>query len=474
MSDAASDPTVTILSNGFIAVGWNELVLGDLDIRTRIYDTSGNAITAPFAIIQTVFNEGLPSFAALAEGLFVTAWQTEANEGGTDGSGSIQVEVNRLTEMMTGDGDDDTITGTALYSTLYGGLGNDSIEGNGGFDVIYGGGDNDVIYASADGGYVDAGTEDDIVGSVFAAAETLDGGTGNDWLANLGSGPVEVNLETGTSNNGASAYVGFEFFQGGNQTDSVSGTTGTNTMSGGAGSDTLRGEDGDDHLFGGLGDDEVYGGNGNDILVTDDGLTGIAGSDTLFGGADDDVLAAYLGTSTLYGGSGNDSYVVLDASYHTIEDESGTDDWLLLNQATTAVEAVVDLGSNEYYWNDQTPTIGTVTGIEHVAGTDLDDRLFGNGGANSLIGGNGDDVISSGGGADVILGDAGNDELRGGNGATVDGGTGNDFIRYEGGGGGTFIGGEDHDVFALYEGGCVRLQPADRGQQHRRSDVERV
>lgn len=57
-----------------------------------------------------------------------------------------------------------------------------------------------------------------------------------------------------------------------------------------------------------------------------------------------------------------------------------------------------------------------LSGIENLTGSDHDDRLGGDGGANVLDGGDGGDILAGHGGNDVLIGGAGDDVLGGGEG----------------------------------------------------------
>ncbi len=72
-----------------------------------------------------------------------------------------------------------------------------------------------------------------------------------------------------------------------------------------------------------------------------------------------------------------------------------------------------------------------LSGIENLTGSNLNDTLSGNSGANVIVGGNGNDLLSGGGGDDTLDGGAGNDILRGGPGRDhFIGGAGFDTVDY--------------------------------------------
>ncbi|MFD7073371.1 hypothetical protein ACFV9G_04100 [Nocardioides sp. NPDC059952] len=113
-----------------------------------------------------------------------------------------------------------------------------------------------------------------------------------------------------------------------------------------------------------------------------DYLTGDAGVNRIDGGSGDDDVAGAGGRDSLDGGEGTDT-----VSYHT---EPGP--------------VRVDLSE---VGGPVAPD--TLSGLEGVIGSNYDDKLTGDSGANALRGGRGDDVIDGGAGDDVIAGDEGRD-----------------------------------------------------------------
>ena len=112
-----------------------------------------------------------------------------------------------------------------------------------------------------------------------------------------------------------------------------------------------------------------------------DALTGDAGVNVLDGGAGDDVLAGGAGADRLVGGDGIDT-----ADYSSF-----------------AVSVTVNLATGANSDGD------TLSSIENLTGSKLDDLLTGDAGANVLDGGAGNDVLIGGAGADVLTGGDGVD-----------------------------------------------------------------
>ena len=231
---------------------------------------------------------------------------------------------------------------------------------------------------------------------------------------------------------------------GGDENDTLIGGAGADSMEGGAGPDwvsyaggtvgvtvdlaagTGQGGDAEGDILSGI--ENVLGSDGNDSITGDDGanrLSGYDGDDTLRGGGGNDWLMGGLGADLMDGGAGFD--------------------WVSYHQATEA--AVLNLASGV---TSGAAAGDSFVGIEAVRGSDFDDVIVLNGGANRAMGMAGDDEIDGGAGNDVLYGDvrsysvtganigddtlrggAGSDTLIGGRGADLhDGGAGFDWVSY--------------------------------------------
>lgn len=147
----------------------------------------------------------------------------------------------------------------------------------------------------------------------------------------------------------------------------------------------------------------ITGTDGNDIFGRDDNpLT----DDTFLMGAGNDFAFGNYGADGFFGGEGLDT-----VSYRYAAEA------VVLDLALGGTGGMADGDS--------------YNSIERIFGSNFDDSITGDGGANLLYGGLGNDIINGGGGADRLFGGAGSD--------TLNGGTGNDYI--EGGAGGDFIDG---------------------------------
>jgi CSLREA domain-containing protein len=282
--------------------------------------------------------------------------------------GSVEPECT-----MIGTPGKDYLEGGAGVDLICGFGGNDRLKGNAGNDFIVGGDGDDALHAADGNDVLIAGDGNDHL-RPGTGTNVLDGGPGNDTIeyGNLTAG-VTVDLGAGTTNGGASdSLTGIECVDGTDFNDTLIGTPGPNAFTGKGGNDTLTG------------------------LVGNDTLNGEAGNDTLNGGDDADNLFPGSGTNTVHGDAGTDV-----ASYATVTGGGVSVDLGL----GTATGAVTD----------------TLSGIENVTGTNLNDVLVGNGSNNSLSG------LA---GADTLRGLAGTDPLNGGDGGdTLEGGENNDPLR---------------------------------------------
>ena len=279
-------------------------------------------------------------------------YQVQLNESwpslveGEDGGTNITVTDGNGSRVVAGDGDD----------TINGGPGGDTIDGGEGNDTLIGGGSDDSLSG--------AGGDDTLEGG--AGADRLDGGDGFADTASYASSDqgVSIDLEGRTASGGDAAgdrLINIENVTGSNQNDTLTGDEDDNT---------LTGLDGDDTLTGGQGHDILNGGDGDDIIDAGDG------TDEIEGGA---------GADTIDGGEGWDY-----ASY-------GDSD------AAVTVSLAEGRGQGGHAEGD------TLTNIEEIRGSDFDDVLIGDDGANDLLGGDGDDTLQGGVDWDRLDGGAGLD-----------------------------------------------------------------
>ena len=230
------------------------------------------------------------------------------------------------------------------------------------------------------------------------------------------------------------ALAGDDSIEGRGGNDSVLGGAGNDTIFGNEGNDTLLGGGDDDSLSGGADDDSMLGGIGNDAMLGDDG------NDLLDGGANDDTLLGSAGDDAVLGGGGNDliiagDFVLSEAADGNDSIVGGTgDDTLAFDAFGAGVGITVDLTDTGGQLISSEYGTDTISGIEAVVGTGLDDAIFGGNGDETLIGSAGNDLLVGGGGNDLLLGGANDDTLTIGdaNFFAIDGGTGTDILALDG------------------------------------------
>ena len=276
------------------------------------------------------------------------------------GGGADRLVGSSGNDLLYGSEGDDDLQGNAGNDRLFGESGADVLHGDEGDDDLHGGTDRDQLFGEkgADSLYGDEG-DDELQGGDgndrlhgHAGADRLDGGEGIDWVSYSGSSAgVRINLAASTAGGGEA------------EGDALSAIE--NLVGSGYG-DVLRGDGFANELHGLDGADELYGNGGDDVLQ------GGAGADRLDGGDGSDTL----------------SYQDSDAGI-TVSLVEGT---------TEGGHAQGDV----------------IRSIENVVGSDYEDVIRGDNGANHLIGGAGDDILHGGAGADLL-----------------DGGKGTDLIEYQ-------------------------------------------
>ncbi|MGO1078944.1 hypothetical protein [Inquilinus sp. CA228] len=349
-----------------------------------------------------------------ATGAAVSERGREAGSG--EGAGRTAVEPG----LWIRSGASDIREGAEGADVLFGSDGADTLSGGGGGDVLHGAG----------------------------GADRLDGGSGVDTVSYVGSGRgVIVDLGAGEGHGGdaeGDRYVGIENVVGSSHDDVLIGDDGGNRLMGGDGADTLFGGGGADALDGGAGRDAVgYAGSTQGVVVDLEagrGAGGTAAGDTYrniedVGGSDhDDVLIGDDGANWLGGGEGDD-LLTGGGGRDALDGGEGED---TASYADSAEGVHVDLGAG--FGRGGTAEDDSYRDIENVEGSEHDDVLLGDGGANRLEGGAGADALRGGGGADRLYGGEGEDVLDGGAGGDVlDGGAGVDTVDYSASGGGVSV-----------------------------------
>jgi len=319
--------------------------------------------------------------------------------------------------VLAGDGHDtvrtwdgnDTLIGGNGNDHLSSQLGDDKLEGGNGRDTLNGGLGNDIL----DGG---DGVDTAIFNDVFLPSGAL-AAVPADTTVDLAAGEATIEYVvpasqlTGPEQLFAvenDTLISIENVQAGDGDDTILGSSGDNELSSGAGNDVVNGRGGNDRIFseegndtvsGGDGDDTIYAGDGQDLVdggAGNDNISGGAGADTLLGGGGDDIISGGTGLDNIVGGSGSDT-----VSYHYLTESPDHD----RNDAGLLVD--LSKGMALYRGEDATGNqvarhLDKLSGIENVEGSELNDVLIGDAGANTLDGNVGSDILFGGLGADTF------------------------------------------------------------------------
>ncbi len=289
----------------------------------------------------------------------------------------------------TGNALDNRLTGNAGDNRLAAGGGNDTIDGGAGNDTLKGGSGDDLYLISGPLGDHDVIKDYRGLDTLrFEGADpfvevTLVERIGDDLIFNFQAGgsltlsrffrgkPIEILEAWGLPIDLPTDFEG---------SATLATYLGVNVGTETAGDDVIVGENGaDDSIDGLAGDDRIAGVGGDDTLIGNDG------DDTLSGGTGDNSLVGGPGADSMLGGTGSDT-----ASY------AGSD-------AGVSVSLAAGTGAGGHAAGD------TLSGVEHLVGSDHDDTLIGDGGGNVLDGGDGDDVLIGLAGANSLVGGAGSD-----------------------------------------------------------------
>lgn len=339
----------------------------------------------------------------------------------------------------TGNGGNNRIDGNNTANILAGMDGDDTLMGNGGDDSLFGGGGKDLLDGGTGKDKMEGGLGDDIYivdSKQDKVTEGLDAGHDLVRVTGLSSYALSLNIEDLTT-------LGIADFRGtGNALhNTITGGKGNDILDGGLGNDILYGMDGNDTLTGGLGDDALYGGNGNDTasyvtatgpvnvnlgtgaakgtgigtdaLISIENVIGGNGGDTIGGNAVSNRLDGGLGADKINGAGGNDT-VIGGGGADILNGGAGID--TVSYAGSFAGGVTVDLAQQLGTAQGGDAQGDELSNFENVIGSELDDTISGDAGANVLQGRAGDDELDGAEGNDTIIGGAGADAMDGGNG----------------------------------------------------------
>lgn len=328
----------------------------------------------------------------------------------TVAAGDVDVLVS--IQNLIGSAGDDVLSGSSAANRINGGAGNDLLTGRDGDDTLIGGAGNDVLVGGAGADVLIGGTDVDDVSVQFNTASYEDAAAG-----------VHASLSNRGNNTGDAAgdvYHNIQGLHGSSYDDVLEGDANANLLAGGAGHDLLRGEAGNDTLIGGDGNDTLIGGAGADLfdggdgndMVAYEGSTGLViDLDEGLYGTGDAYLDSFRNIEQVRGTLGDDVFLAGSAGHVLIG--NGGNDTVSYALASAGVTASLATGGTAGWASGD-----SYIGIANLTGSAHDDRLSGDGGINTIAGGQGNDVLLGGlnttgtaAQGDTFIGGEGNDHL---------------------------------------------------------------
>jgi Ca2+-binding RTX toxin-like protein len=300
-------------------------------------------------------------------------------------------------------GNDTVDMRTTSPAGIWGGAGADTIKGGSSDDTIFG-------YDNFSG----SGPDDDDWIDGRGGADAMFGGPEDDTLSyESRSTAVTVSLDDlpndGGFGEGDNARADIEVIRGTEAGDTLTGNGGVNYLWGFGGFDVLSGLGDDDVIHAGATGDNLDGGDGRDNLLGETGpdtVSGGAGDDELNGGADDDTLAGGVGADNISGGELAEEGPGIDTVDYT-----GASGPVSVTADDFANDGLTGEGDNVR--SDVERTVGG-SGDDTLVAHPEGGEVWGQGGSDTLIGGNFDDRLEGGDGDDWLAGGFAADVLNGG------------------------------------------------------------
>lgn len=316
---------------------------------------------------------------------------------------------------IVGNAGDNHITGSNLFdTTMLGGAGNDELVGGDGNDTLDGGAGADTMLGGAGNDtYLIANLSDLVAGDVieddggFDTVSFTGAGTLNFTTANLALGTVIEQANLGATSSTVAGNINASTFSNGL------------TIGGNAAANALTGTAFNDIVIGGAGADTLNGGNGDDLFVTGAGSDG--SGDVINGGSGFDRIA-FANTTVAVAAQ----TLTLGAGVTNVEQ-------VVIGTANLADASIDNTGTTANNVNASAVTVGM-----SIVGNWGNNIITGGAGADLIEGSFGKDILNGGGGDDIIvIGDASEYNTTGllADDDVVDGGLGNDTLRFTGTGG---------------------------------------
>lgn len=286
-NDSVIDQTVVGVSGTTVTHVWTSV--GSSTIRVTATDKDGG-VSGNSTLVQSIVEYTLRANGGLTDLIWGGTSNTDVYAFNVVSPGTVDIYT---WDLMSGD-PTTVVNDIALVSGM-----------TGTFRAYGGDGDDYLIALGFSNAFMDAGTGNDILGSIYQ-----DGGTQNFYG---GIGDDQAWYFYGA--NGAFNFTGSD---GSDFVVLAVATNVTSTLDLGDGNDTVYDAPeaniplnviagaGDDFIIGGSGNDTIDAGSGNDIVFADFDNTVPGGNDSVIGGDGNDILIGGPGADTLIGGNGQD------------------------------------------------------------------------------------------------------------------------------------------------------------------------
>lgn len=172
---------------------------------------------------------------------------------------------------------------------------------------------------------------------------------------------------------------------------------------GGFADDTIFGNGGGNFIYDLGGSDVMYGGPTSDLMIGDYVIFGgVSGNDAMYGGGGDDKMEGGAGDDFMSGGPGMDDINGNDGSDTADYSEK-------IDRLTVKLDGPNEVGVEVSGFVED-----TIASIENINGGSNDDKIVGDGFANTLVGNGGNDNLKGKDGNDMLFGVNGRDKINGG------------------------------------------------------------
>jgi Ca2+-binding RTX toxin-like protein len=325
--------------------------------------------------------------------------------------GAANAIGNSRNNTITGNSADNVLDGWFGADLLIGGAGNDTyIVENRGDSVVENPGEGvDTVRASFDyalsanlenltltGGFAIRGTGNAANNIIVVnnGDSVIDGGAGLDLASYAtATGPVSINLgivvAQATGGSGVDTLIDIENLIGSDFADVLVGNAGANTINGGKGADVMAGAGGNDSY--------TVDDTGDVVMeLPGEGIMDSVSTTINYTLPDQVEHLVLIGIGNINGiGNALDNKITANAGINFIDGRGGID---TVSYITSGRAITADLS---VHFATDAVTSDALFNVENLIGSNLNDNLTGDAGANTIEGGVGNDVMNGGAGVDA-------------------------------------------------------------------------